>query len=57
MVQRLRSIHVLASMKDVPTKFKKEEYVEDMVQSKNATTKDVPTMLSKEVSVKDMVQG
>ena len=49
MVRRKR--RRLVVMKDVPTKFKKEEYVGNMVPRilvTSAATKDVPTMLRKE---------
>ena len=43
-------------MKDAPTKFRKEEYVSNMVQRPILVVmKDVPTMFRKEESVSGMV--
>ena len=46
MVQRRNMLVKDALLRDVPTRFRKEEYVSNMVQRERlAVMKDVPTML------------
>ena len=60
MVQRRNMLVKDALLRDVPTRFRTEEYVSNMVQrrrGRSALMKDAPARFGVEVCVEDMAQS